>query len=183
MVLTGSDYDKIKTGDVAPNFSLLGTDGKTYSLKELEGKAYLVVFMCNHCPYVVPKVDELKRITADYKEKGLVVIAINPNEDEHYPDDSYENMQKVVKEWGINFLYLRDESQEVAKAYGAVCTPDPFLFDEEFKLIFHARIDDTHGDKPATKHELYEAIGEFFETGVITAKENPSMGCSIKWKY
>lgn len=184
MVLIGSDYDNIKHGDIAPDFSLPATDGKTYSLNDFKGaKALLVVFMCNHCPYVIPKIDELKRITADYKDKGLVVVGINPNDDENYPEDSFENMQKIVEKENINFIYLRDESQEVAKAYSAVCTPDPFLFDADFKLVFHSRIDNAHGAEPVTKHELHQAIGQFLEKGSINLEENPSMGCSIKWKY
>lgn len=184
MVLMGSNYDDMKHGDTAPDFSLPATDGKTYSLNDFKGaKALLVVFMCNHCPYVIPKIDELKRITMDYKDKGLVVVGINPNDDENYPEDSFENMQKIVEKENINFIYLRDESQEVAKAYSAVCTPDPFLFDADFKLVFHSRIDNTHGDDAVNKHELYEAIAQFLEKGKIDLEENPSMGCSIKWKY
>lgn len=184
MVLIGSDYTQLKKGDLAPNFSLPGTDDEMYSLEDFQGeKAVLIVFMCNHCPYVIPKIAELKRITADYKEKGLIVIGINPNEDENYPEDSFENMKLMVEKEKINFLYLRDESQEVARAYGAVCTPDPFLFDKDLKLIFHGRIDDIHGTVSANKHELYEAIGEFLEKSIISIEENNSMGCSIKWKY
>lgn len=176
--------DKIlKKGDLAPEFSLPATDGKTYSLSDFkDAKALLVVFMCNHCPYVKPKIDELIRITADYKDEGVVVIGINPNEDIDYPEDSFENMKLMVKEKNINFIYLRDESQEVAKAYGAVCTPDPFLFDKDFKLIYHGRIDDTHSSEPANEHELYIVIDEFLELGTVSFEENPSMGCSIKWK-
>ncbi|MBC8494745.1 thioredoxin family protein [archaeon] len=184
MVLMGSDYEHMKHGEIAPNFTIPATDGKIYSLKDFKGaKALLIVFMCNHCPYVIPKIAELKRITMDYKDKGLVVVGINPNEDKNYPEDSFENMQKLVEEEDINFVYLRDESQEIAKTYGAVCTPDPFLFDSDFKLVFHGRIDDTHGSSPANDHELYRAIGEFLENKEIKVEEKESMGCSIKWKY
>ena len=183
MALINSEFSKLKHGDTAPDFSLVGVDGKTYKLKEIKAKAYLIVFMCNHCPYVVPKIPELNRISLYYKEKGLAVIGINSNEDKNYPDDSFDNMKKYAKEWKLNFLYLRDETQETAKAYGAVCTPDPFLFDTNLKLIFHGRIDDTHKDNPAKRHELYEAIGQFLDSGKITVKEAPTMGCSIKWKY
>ncbi|MFH1408451.1 MAG: thioredoxin family protein [Nanoarchaeota archaeon] len=173
----------MKHGDKAPEFSLPATDGKTYSLADFkEAKAVLVVFMCNHCPYVHPKIEEMKRITADFKDQGLVVVGINSNEDINYPDDSFENMKKVAAEKGFNFIYLRDESQDVANAYSAVCTPDPFLFDAEFKLVFHSRIDDKHGEVGKVK-ELHQAIGEFLETRKITVEEQPSMGCSIKWKY
>ena len=183
MSLLESIYSKLKKGAKAPNFSLPGTDGKTYSLKDFKGaKALLVIFMCNHCPYVKPKVNEMKRIAKDYRAEGLAVVGINPNDEDFVPEDSFDNMKKVAKEKGINFIYLRDESQEVAKAYGASCTPDPFLFDGSFSLIFHSRLDDTHGQEEANRHEMHEAIGEFLKTGKISIGEKPSMGCSIKWK-
>ncbi len=184
MVLKESGYDVLKKGDKAPGFRLPATDGKVYSLEDFNGsKALLIVFMCNHCPYVIPKIPELKRIASEFKDEGLVVLGINPNEDKNYPEDSFENMKSLAEDLDINFLYLRDESQQVAKKYGAVCTPDPFLFDEDMKLIFHGRIDDTHADKPASKHELYEAIGKFLKDGHISVEEKSSMGCSIKWRY
>ena len=180
MSLIDSEYDKFKHGDTAPDFELKGTDGKMYSLQDVKGKLSLIVFMCNHCPYVIPKLEELNRIA---EELDVVVIGINPNESENYPEDSFENMQKMVDSGKIKFKYLHDESQEIAKAYGAVCTPDPFLFDKDLKLIFHSRIDNTHGSDPATESELYNAIKEFIEKGSISVEEKPSMGCSIKWKY
>ena len=181
MVLTESNH-VLKKGDKAPEFNLIGTDREYYSLEKLKGKqAYLIVFMCNHCPYVLAKLEELNRIACDYKDK-LSVIGVNPNEDKNYPEDSFENMQKFVSSGKINFLYLRDETQEVAKAYGAVCTPDPFLFDSEFKLIFHSRIDDPPGTGSVKKHELHEAIEEFLEKESISMRESPSVGCGIKWE-
>jgi peroxiredoxin len=179
MVLLGSEYVTLKQGDSAPDFSLINVDGVFYSLNDIKGeKATLIIFMCNHCPYVIPKMQEIKRIAL---LQGLTVIGINSNESENYPEDSYEKMQEYFDEWGIDFYYLHDESQEIAQDYGAVCTPDPFLFDADLKLIFHSRIDDTHGEVEG-KHELYQAIQEFLETGNISIKEQPSMGCSIKWK-
>ncbi len=182
MVLLASKYTKLNHGDDAPEFTLPATDGKTYSLKDIKGsKATLIIFMCNHCPYVIPKIPEIKRIAEGFKDKGLAVIGINPNEDENYPEDSFEKMKDYAKMWGIHFYYLRDDSQETAKAYGAVCTPDPFLFDAELKLAYHGRIADVHGKEGGTP-ELYGVIDEFLKTGAITGKEQPSMGCSIKWK-
>ena len=182
MALVGSEYKIIQTGDKAPDFTLKGTDEAFYGLQDIKGaKATLIIFICNHCPYVIPKIAEIKRIAADYKEQGLVVIGINSNEAENYPEDSYQKMQQYFDQWGIDFYYLHDESQEVAKDYGAVCTPDPFLFDQDLKLVFHSRIDDTHG-KEEGEHELYQAIGELIEQGKISMEENVSMGCSIKWK-
>jgi len=183
MTLMESIYNKLKKGAKAPDFSLPGTDGKTYSLENFkDANALLVIFMCNHCPYVKPKLEEMKRITADYKDKGLMVVGINPNDENIVPEDDFEHMKQVVDEKGINFIYLRDESQEVAREYGASCTPDPFLFDSDFNLIFHSRFDDKHADETVNKHEMHQAIGEFLGKGSISLQEQPSMGCSIKWK-
>ena len=183
MSLTGSDYDKLRHGDTAPDFDLKGTDKSMHRLADIKGeKATLIVFICNHCPYVKPKLKELNRIADDYLAKGLVVIGINSNESINYPEDRFMKMQEMVQYGKIKFLYLHDETQNVAKIYGAVCTPDPFLFNADLKLVFHSRIDNTHGPIPAFKHELYEAIGEFLQSGKITREEKPSMGCSIKWK-
>lgn len=174
---------KLKKGMNAPDFRLPGVDGKAYSLSNFKNaKALLVVFMCNHCPYVKPKINELKRIAADYKNKGLAVVGINPNDENFVPEDNFEGMKKTAKERGINFAYLRDETQKTAKDYGASCTPDPFLFNSEHKLVFHSRIDDTHAQEQANNHEMHEAIGQFLTKGKITLEEQPSMGCSIKWK-
>ncbi|NQV91531.1 thioredoxin family protein [Candidatus Woesearchaeota archaeon] len=180
MALLGSEYVTLKQGNLAPDFSLMNVDGIFYSLQDIKGeKATLIIFMCNHCPYVLPKINEIKRIAKSFE--GLTVIGINSNESENYPEDSYEKMQEYFDKWNIDFYYLHDSSQEVAQDYGAVCTPDPFLFDSDLKLIFHSRIDDTHGKEEGT-HELYHAIQEFLETGNISVEEHPSMGCSIKWK-
>jgi len=184
MVLTDSNYKTLGKGDIAPNFSLKGTDDKTYTLENFkDAKAILIVFMCNHCPYVIPKLPELKRIQKDFQDKGLVVIGINPNNAKDYPDDSFLNMKKIVSEMRFNFLYLRDETQETAKEYGAVCTPDPFLFDCNKRLIYHGRLDDTHGDTPAKEHEMYEIINKYLLENDIPNHEEPSRGCSIKWLY
>lgn len=173
----------LKHGDMAPDFTLKSTDGKNYSLKDFEdNKAILIVFICNHCPYVLGKLEELNKISEDFKGKGLKVIGINSNESDNYPEDSYENMKRFVESGKVKFLYLHDETQEVAKKYDAKCTPDPFLFDENQKLIFHSRVGFPPTPNKSEKHELYEAIKEFLETGKISQKENPSMGCSIKWK-
>ncbi len=180
MALIGSEYDTLNHGDTAPDFELKGTDGNMHKLQDIKGKLTLIVFMCNHCPYVIPKLKELNRIA---EELDVTVIGINPNESENYPEDSFENMQEMVDTGKIKFLYLHDETQEIAKAYGAVCTPDPFLFDKNLKLIFHSRIDNSHGPIPALKHEMYNVIKEFIENGSISVEEKPSMGCSIKWKY
>lgn len=172
---------KLKKGDKAPDFSLKATDGKTYSLNSFKNKkAILVIFTCNHCPFAKAKMPELNRIAYDFKD--IEVIGINSNDETQFPEDSFEKMKEYVANGKVKFLYLQDKTQDVAKSYGAVCTPDPFLFDSNFKLVFHSRIDFPPGLLPPIKHEMYQAISEFLETGNITLKENPSMGCSIKWK-
>jgi len=182
VVLTKSFY-KLNKGTQAPDFSLPGTDEKMHSLGKIKGeKATLIIFMCNHCPYVQTKLSELNRITEDFKSRGLQVIGINSNDSEDYSEDNFENMKAFVNKGIVKFLYLHDESQEVAKSYGAVCTPDPFLFDKDLKLVFHSRIDDPPGMEAARMNELYEAIKELLNKGIISLQENPSLGCSIKWK-
>jgi peroxiredoxin len=171
MVLTKSE-NKLGKGDQAPDFNLVGTDNNKHTLQELKGeKATLIIFMCNHCPYVQAKFEELNRIAKDLKEIGVNVIGINSNDSDNYPEDNFENMQAYVNQGKINYLYLHDVTQDTAKAYGAVCTPDPFLFDSNLKLIHHSRIDDLH-----------QTISEFLDKGSIEIKEVPSIGCSIKWR-
>ncbi|MFC1768398.1 thioredoxin family protein [Nanoarchaeota archaeon] len=183
MVLLRSEQ-KINIGDKAPEFSLIGIDDNEHSLESIKGsKATLIVFMCNHCPYVKPKIEVLKGLVDKYREKGLVVIGINSNESLNYPEDSFENMKKVAEEQGFNFFYLYDETQEVAKEYGAVCTPDPFLFDSDLKLIYHGRLDDAMSpDEEPSKHDMDEAISAIIEGKEVDKGFLPSQGCSIKWK-
>ena len=185
MTYTFSSYKKMQTGDNAPDFNLPGTDGKEHSLKDYkDAKAVLIVFMCNHCPYVVPKIPKLVELDRKYREKGLRIVGINANDAENYPEDSPEQMKTFVKEEGIEFDYLFDESQEVPKEYGAECTPDPFLLDAELKLAYHGRIDDAHG-KPHTEaktNELEQAIEQLLKGEKISVENLPSGGCNIKWK-
>src|SRR3989344_1326298 len=130
---------KLNRQDTAPDFSLQGVDGKMYSLADFSGReGILVVFMCNHCPYVIAKVDALKKLHNEFKDQ-VAIVAINSNDPE-YLGEGMENMQEFAKEHNIEFPYLMDDTQEVAKAYGAVCTPDPFLFDRNNKLVFHGKI-------------------------------------------
>ena len=170
---------KLKVGNTAPSFTLEGADGKAYSLSDFD-KPVLIVFMCNHCPYVQPKLARMKSIQEKYKDK-LVVIGINSNNNPEYPEDDFESMQKVIVEKNFNFIYLFDEDQEVAKAYGAVCTPDPFLFDKDKKLVYHGRFDNAlnPGETP-TQFDMEEAIEKMFK-GEIIKDFRPSQGCSIKW--
>jgi len=183
MALMASE-ETLQLGDKAPDFKLKGIDGKTYNLGSfMDAKALLVIFMCNHCPYLTFKIEEIKRLQAKYKSKGLVIVGINSNDSVNYPDDSFENMVKTAKEKSFNFYYLHDESQQIAKAYGAVCTPDPFLFDSKMKLAYHGRLDDAlNPDAVAAKKEMDEIIAAFLEGKKMDFTFRPSQGCSIKWR-
>ena len=173
----------LKTGDSAPDFSLKGTDDQIHSLESYAGsKGLLVIFMCNHCPYVKAKVDAIKQIHEKFNE-NIAVVGINSNDSMEYPDDSFENMQKVANEKGMKFDYLVDDKQDVAKRYGAVCTPDPFLFDEDRRLIFHGRIDNAmNPDATATENTMQDNLKKFLAGEKIEKDFDPSIGCSIKWK-
>ena len=182
MALTQSS--DLELGSKAPDFTLPGTDGKSHSLNDYRfEKAILILFICNHCPYVKAMLQRFIDLQKDFKILGAQLIGINSNDAVKYPDDSFEAMQKVVEEQGINFPYLYDETQGVAKAYGAVCTPDIFLFDSEKNLGYHGRLDDNweHPDQ-ADEHSLRFAMDELLSGQAITRKQHPSMGCSIKWK-
>ncbi|MDY6780595.1 MAG: thioredoxin family protein, partial [Halobacteria archaeon] len=145
MVLKESDLDELQRGDEAPDFELRGTDGETYTLDDFGGyDALLVVFTCNHCPYAKAKIEALNSLAEDYDD--VAVVGINPNDADEYPEDSFERMKEVVEDGTVRYdAYLRDETQEVAREYGAVCTPDPYLFENDdgvFRLVYHGRLDD-----------------------------------------
>jgi peroxiredoxin len=182
MVLLKSEV-VLKTGDKAPEFSLLGIDDKKHSLSEFKDyQAKLIIFMCNHCPYVQAKVNAMNEIYEKFKGK-IAMIGINSNDATKYPDDSFDGMKKFAKEKGLGFIYLVDETQEIAKKYGAVCTPDPFLFDSEGRLVFHGRLDNAMKpeDKPTEKTMILN-IEKILSKKKIEKDFDPSMGCSIKWK-
>ena len=181
MVLLESE-GSLKTGDIAPDFSLKGTDDKIHSLNDYTQKGLLVIFMCNHCPYVKAKIEAIKEIHEKFKGQ-ISLVGINSNDSEKYPDDSFDSMKSVVNEKGIAFDYLVDETQEIAKKYGAVCTPDPFLFDSDRKLVFHGRIDDAmNPDAIAKERVMINNIEKFLNGEKIEKDFDPSIGCSIKWK-
>ncbi|MFT4882122.1 MAG: peroxiredoxin [Natronomonas sp.] len=177
--------DVLERGDEAPNFELPGTDGERHTLADFaDHEALLVVFTCNHCPYAKAKFDELNRLAGEYDE--VAVVGINPNDDEEYPEDSFERMREYVERGEVGYdAYLRDESQEVAAAYGAVCTPDPFLFertDGGFRLAYHGRLDDAlNPDDDPTEREMRGHIETLLAGGEVTAEFEPSRGCSVKW--
>lgn len=169
----------------APDFSLPGVDGKTYRLADIKGEnGTLVIFMCNHCPYVLAILDRLIRDVKDLQARGIGVVAINANDPTQYPADSSENMKKMAAEQAFSFPYLFDESQAVARAYDAVCTPDFFGFDKDFGLQYRGRLDASNKQAGPldAKRELFEAMVLVAETGHGPKDQIPSMGCSIKWK-
>ena len=185
MTLTYSSYKKLKKGDSAPDFSLKGIDEKNYSLADFKGKkAVLIIFMCNHCPYVVPKMEYFVELQERYGGSGLQVVGINSNDTENYPEDSFDKMKEYAERYKFNFVYLIDESQEVAKAYGAECTPDPYLLDSEFEVRYHGRFDDDHAKahSEGKTSEMEEAIKQVLEGKEVTVESLPSCGCNIKWK-
>jgi peroxiredoxin len=166
------------------DFKLPGIDGVEYSLDSFaENKVLAIIFMCNHCPYVKAVIQRLIDLQEETLNQGVQLVGINCNDAQKYPDDSFENMQKVAIEWGINFHYLFDESQTVAKKYDAVCTPDIYLYGKERKLLYRGRIDDNweHADQ-VTQRDLKQAIDCILAERDVPAKQLPSMGCSIKWK-
>ena len=169
----------------APDFSLPGIDGKTYTLADVQGEnGTLLVFMCNHCPYVLAILERLIRDVTDLQALGIGVAAINANDPSQYPADSFENMKKMADAHNFTFPYLFDESQHVARAYDAVCTPDFFGFDKDFGLQYRGRLDASNkATAPAdAKRELFEAMTLVAQTGHGPKVQIPSMGCSIKWK-
>lgn len=169
----------------APDFALPGTDGRTWTLADVRGsKGTLVVFICNHCPYVKAIIDRLVRDAAALQALGIGVAAISSNDPAAYPEDSFDNMVAFARDHGFPFPYLYDESQDVARAYGAVCTPDFFGFDASLGLQYRGRLDSS-GKQPAApdvRRELFEAMSAVAASGRGPAEQVPSMGCSIKWR-
>ncbi|MFC1687280.1 thioredoxin family protein [Patescibacteria group bacterium] len=196
MTLTKSQ--KPEFGTPAPDFSLPATDGKTYALKDFSDKEVLVIiFTCNHCPYAQAAKPKLHDLLNEFKDKSVQFVAINPNDEQHYPEDDFDHMKKI--EYDYPFPYLRDQSQEVAQGYSAVCTPDIFVFNDERKLVYHGQIDDDRPslgavaakivlgkeikqDEAESTRDLAEAIIAILSRHKPDADQKPSLGCSIKWK-
>ena len=174
----------VPLGTPAVDFKLPGVDGKVYSLESFSEKNILVViFMCNHCPYVKAVLQRLIGLQKETGPQGVQLVGINSNDAERYPDDSFENMQTIAKEKGINFPYLFDDSQETARAYDAVCTPDIYVYGPERKLLYRGRIDDDweNGEK-VTRRDLKEALDCIVARKEVSGEQISSMGCSIKWQ-
>ncbi len=169
----------------APGFTLPGVDGKTYSLESLRGpNGTLVMFICNHCPYVKAVLNRIVRDAKELEAHGIKTVAISANDVAHYPEDSFDNMKAIARQHGFTFPYLYDESQEVARAYDAACTPDFFGFNKDLALQYRGRLDES-GREPAgpdVRRELFEAMKQIAETGQGPREQVPSIGCSIKWK-
>lgn len=184
MALTESKM--LALGTQAPDFVLPDTvSGNTRGLQELRGeRATLVMFICNHCPYVIHVNPELVRLRADYAKRGVSFVAISSNNVDKYPDDSPEKMKLVAEKEGYGFPYLYDESQDVAKAYDAACTPDFYLFDADLLLRYRGRLDGSRpgNNAPLDGSDLRMAIDAVLEGQPLSEKQYPSAGCGIKWK-
>lgn len=175
----------VPLGTPAPHFSLPNVDGRTVQLADFAGAPALVVmFLCNHCPFVVHVRGELARLYGDYAPRGVAFVGINANDADQYPDDSPENMRLRADEWGWSFPYLFDETQLVAASYGAACTPDIYLFDGEQKLVYRGRLDDSRPgtDRPVNGADLRHALDAVLAGEMPNPDQKPSIGCSIKWK-
>jgi peroxiredoxin len=169
----------------ARDFLLKGVDGKTYSLADVRGRAgTLVVFICNHCPYVRAVIGRLVGEAKALDAIGIGTIAIMPNDTRSYPEDSFENMKAFAKQHGFTFPYVIDETQAVARAYGAQCTPDFFGFNARDELQYRGRLDAGRPGAPARgRRELFEAMTQVAQTGDGPREQTASMGCSIKWRH
>ncbi len=175
----------LELGAEAPDFRLRDTDGAIVARDDFaDAPALLVVFLCNHCPYVRHISHALASFAREFEPRGLAVVGVNANDAERYPDDSYEAMIREKARIGYPFPYLHDENQAVARAYGAACTPDFFLFDADRRLVYRGQFDDSRpGDEsPPTGDDLREAVRAVLLEEEVNQDQKPSVGCSIKWK-
>ena len=184
MALTPSNPFPLHT--IAPEFSLEDSvTGKTLNLQQLKGKqATVIMFICNHCPFVIHVNSKLVELANQFKSQGVNFIAISSNDIENYPQDAPEKMKEVAAENKYPFPYLYDPTQDVAKAYDAACTPDFYVFDKDLKSTYHGRLDDSRpgNDKPLTGKDLIAAINSTLNNDIPLKNQLPSMGCNIKWK-
>jgi peroxiredoxin len=184
MVMTASTM--LPLGTPAPDFNLPDTDGNIVSANDFkDSPALLVIFMCNHCPFVKHILKGMVELVKKYQEKGVAVVGINSNDVASFPEDRPEMMAMIAKAAGFTFPYLYDETQEVAKAYRAACTPDFFLFDKKRKLVYRGQMDDSRpgNNIPVTGIDLRAALDAVLAGGKVSDKQKPSMGCNIKWKH
>ncbi len=167
------------------DFSLPGVDGEVWTVNRCRGeKGLLVMFICNHCPYVKAIRERLVRDTHDLMELGIKSVAIMSNDPTEYEEDSFDNMKKIAEDYGFPFPYLFDQSQQIAKGYGAVCTPDFFGYNSDLKLQYRGRLDASRKEtaEGESRRDLFEAMKQVVETGRGPSEQVPSVGCSIKWK-
>ena len=171
-------------GTAAPGFKLPDTNGKMVSLPDFRGKPVLVMFICNHCPFVKHIRAELAVIGSQYQSRGVGIVAINANDVANYPDDSPAKMKEEVKNSGYTFPYLFDDSQSVAKAYRAACTPDFYLFNTEHQLVYRGQLDDSRPGNalPVSGKDLRAALDAVLSGKPVSQDQKPSIGCNIKWK-
>lgn len=183
MVRTASTM--LPLGTAAPDFDLINFDGTKVCLQQFQGKkALVIIFMCNHCPYVKHVAPELKRLSDDYIPRDVGFIGISSNDVETYPEDSLEKMAEEAATRQYRFPYAIDLDQSVAKAYRAACTPDIFVFDGQQKLVYRGQLDDSRpkNDKPLNGHDLRAALEAILSGKSVSADQKPSIGCNIKWK-
>ena len=175
--------EKNQFGSDCPDFKLPAVDGKSYQKTDfLNGRPLVVMFICNHCPYVQAIEDRLIQLAADLKKHSIHVVGICSNDDKNYPDDSFANLKKRAEEKNYPFVYLHDETQQIARTFGAVCTPDFFVFDNSGKLAYRGRLDDSWKNaSQVQQRELFDAVIELHSNKPISRPQIPSMGCSIKW--
>ena len=183
MVKTASTM--LPLGTQAPDFQLPNIDGSTVSLSDLRGtRALVVIFMCNHCPFVKHVAAELVRLNHDYASQGVQIVGISSNDIDAFPSDSPEAMKKEAADQGYTFPYLFDATQSVAKAYKAACTPDFFVFDADHKLVYRGQLDDSrpNSGKPVTGVDLRAALDQVLAGKPTSEEQRPSIGCNIKWR-
>lgn len=183
MVKTASTM--LELGAKAPEFTLPNIDGSTVSLDDYQdARALLVMFICNHCPFVKHVAAELAKLGRDYTDRGVAIVAINSNDVENYAEDSPEKMRQESEQWGYAFPYLYDETQDVAKAYRAACTPDFFLFDGERRLVYRGQLDASRPGSgiPVTGEDLRAALDAVLTGATVLPEQRASIGCNIKWK-
>lgn len=184
--MTVTTSKMLPLGTSAPDFKLPDTEGNMVSLADFKkAQALLVIFMCNHCPFVKHVLSVLVELIKEYQAKGIAVVGINSNDVASFPEDSPEMMAKVAREAGFAFPYLYDETQEVAKVYSAACTPDFFLFDKEMILVYRGQMDDSRPDSeiPVTGLDLIKAMDALLAGRDVSSAQKPSIGCNIKWKH
>jgi peroxiredoxin len=181
--MAATESQMLALGTEAPEFSLPDPDGVRHALPD-QAPAILVMFICNHCPFVVHVREEIARLGNEYADKGVAVFAISSNDISTHPDDSPENMKRFAEAAGFSFPYLFDEDQSVAKAYRAACTPDFFLFDGSRKLVYRGQLDGSRpgNDQPVDGRDLRAALDAVLRGGKVSEDQKPSIGCNIKWQ-